>query len=505
MGTTQQILINTTPYETRVAITENGVLQELHLERAQSAGQSENRVQNSVESAVVGNIYKAKVKRLLPGMQAAFIDIGLAQNGFLHLQDILRTQAVDNASTSKPAQSIQDLIHEGQSIYVQVSKCAVNDKGPRLSTEISLPARNLVYLPNGSGVGVSHKIIEQRQQIKNTVVAANAKVNLEGGLVIRTCAATASEYDIVNDMTYLKSLWSDIQKTIQDTVENNKQIALIYRELTLTKRVLRDFLTDTADKIYIDAEQEFDQLLTFSSKFFPAATTKLEQYSSESALFDSMSIDDQVEAALLPKVALECGGNIVIEQTESMTTIDVNTASFVGGQSATETILKTNLEAAKTIAEQLRLRNIGGIVIIDFIDMQTTKDKATLLESFKKQLAKDRMPTNVSEISGLGLVELTRQRSNASLAQLMCEPCPTCQGSGSVKSAQTVCYEIVRKLSHSESRNSAITIMAAPAVIALLSEQQADMISRLSQSTACDISLRAEAQYQHNQYDIALA
>ena len=499
MGTKQQILINATPYQTRVALTENGVLQELYLERALTAGQT--------ESAAVGNLYKGKVMRLLPGMQAAFIDIGLEQNGFLHAQDIMRNRPTDKSGKNQLTQNIQDLIHEGQCIYVQVSKAAVNEKGPRLSTEISLPARNLVYLPNGSGIGLSHKITDQRQRqrLKEHVRKTSAELNIVGGFVIRTSAETATNEDIANDMAYLQSLWADIKNTMQSTVESNKPIALIYKELALTQRAMRDFVPNTADKIYIDSQQQFDQLRQFSAKFFPSLENKIEYYSDKSALFASMAIEGQIETALQPKVALECGGNIVIEQTESMTTIDVNTASYIGKQSADETVLKTNLDAAISIARQIRLRNIAGIVIVDFIDMQNKKDKTTLLESFKEQLAKDRVPTTLSEISDLGLVELTRQRSQASLAQLMCEPCATCNGTGSVKNAQTVCYEILRKLSQTEQLNSVVTIMAAPAVIELLSDQQADAVSRLSQSRACDISLRAEAQYQQSQYDIALA
>lgn len=519
MRTKQYILINATPYETRVALTENGVLQELHLERAIVPGQyvdnervdnqpADNQTVNTqIKSATVGNIYKGKVTRLLPGMQAVFVDIGLEQNGFLHARDIIRNSASGKVANHNSSQDIQNLVHEGQSIYVQVTKEALNEKGPRLSTELSLPSRNLIYLASGSGVGISHKITEQeqRQRLKKALLDANVQTGLDGGFVLRTCAELVSDQEIANDLAYLQSLWSDIQQTMQTSVEHNKSVALIYQELELVERSLRDFLPNTAEKIYIDSQQKSSQLLEFSHKFFPSAVKKIEHYTANTPLFEAFEIDDQIEAALRPMVDLECGGNIVIEQTESMTTVDVNTSSFVGKKNARETILKTNLDAANAIACQLRLRNIAGIVVVDFIDMQTKKDKISLLESLKEQLAKDRVATTVSEISNLGLVEITRQRTQVSLEQLMCEPCITCEGSGRVKSTQTVCYEILRKLSQTEQAKNAITIVATPSVITYMSDQQAEHVSRLERVLACEITLRPETQYSQSQYDIAVA
>lgn len=493
MSAEQQILINQTPFETRVALTESGELQELHVERALTRG-------------ILGNIYKGKVVRLLPGMQAAFVDIGLERNGFLHAQDFVPTRSQEKPSHKKSV-PIQDLLHEGQSIYVQVTREAINDKGPRLSSELGLPSCNLVYLPNSSTIGISHKISDkaERQRLEGLVVENQNRLEIEGGFVVRTSAESLSEQNIATELSYLKNLWAIVQQSIQQLLEQNKTIGLVYQELSLAKRALRDLMTNEVRKIRIDSQQEFDQLLEFSNTLLPQCKNKIELYDLPKPLFDLHATESQIQAALESQVELKSGGNIVIEQTESMVTIDVNTASFVGAQDSHETVLQTNLEAASEIARQLRLRNLGGIIIVDFIDMQREQHKKNVLAELTTRLIKDKVATTISNISSLGLIELTRKRNRQSLEQVMCVPCVVCQGGGNVKSAQTICYEILRNVAQYEDSVKAVTIMASESVVNLLADQHSDYLDKLQRANTHTISLRVEPQYQQSQYDIIVA
>lgn len=493
MSAEKQILINQTPFETRAALIQGDELQELHIERASARG-------------ILGNIYKGKVVRLLPGMQAAFVDIGLEKNGFLHAQDIVQARSQGNSSNKKSA-AIQDLVHEGQSIYVQVIREAINDKGPRLSNELGLPTANLVYLPNSSTIGISHKISDkkERQRLEKIVLENQGRLKLEGGIVLRTSAESLSEKDVAVELSYLQSLWVAVQDSMQQFVEQKKAIGLLYAELTLSKRALRDLMTDEVSKIHIDSKQGFDELVEFSNILFSDSKNKVELHDQAEPLFDVYAIESQIQTALESQVALKSGGNIVIEQTESMVTIDVNTASFVGTKDLHETVLQTNLEAAREIAHQLRLRNLGGIIIVDFIDMHREQHKKSVLTELSTSLSKDSVATTIGSFSSLGLIELTRRRNQTSLEQAMCEPCVVCQGGGKVKTAQTICYEILRNMVQYEDSVKAITIMASESVINLLAYQQRSYLDKLQGANSYTISLRVEPQYQQSQYDIVVA
>jgi ribonuclease G len=487
-----EILINVTPRETRVAVVENGRLQELHLERTLSRG-------------IVGNIFKGKVVRVLPGMQAAFVDIGLDKNGFLHAADIARNDPAFAGRPMRDVPPIQDLVHEGKSVYVQVLKDPIGSKGARLTMELSMPSRNLVYLPNGFDIGISQKIesVEERQRLHALVSKQIAKHDLKGGFIIRTLAESASDDDIANDMLFQQRLWGYVSSAMKDA----EPASLIHEDVPLSLRTMRDLAHDDLEKIRIDSRESFDKAREFAEDFMPELVDKLEYYPGEQPLFGLYSIEQEIESAMHRKVMLKSGGDIIIDQAEAMTTIDVNTGSYVGRRNHEETLFKTNLEAAIEIAHQLRLRNLGGIIIVDFIDMQSSKHKKQVLAALSTSIAKDRVKINVTDISPLGLVEITRKRTRESLEQVMCEACPVCNGRGTIKTIQTVCYEILREILREDRqyKAQAYTIVAAQQVVDLLLDEEASSLADLQEFIDRPISIKADSYYQQQQYDIALA
>jgi len=487
-----EILINVTPRETRVAVVENGRLQELHLERYLSRG-------------IVGNIFKGKIARVLPGMQAAFVDIGLAKNGFLHAADIARNDPAFAKNSYSETPPIQDLVYEGKSIYVQVLKDQMGSKGARLTMELSMPSRNLVYLPNGSEIGISQKIEspEERQRLLSFVGEQVRQQGLSGGFIIRTMAEAATDQDLINDLRFLQRLWRHVSEKMPST-EPTKQV---HEDLPLTLRTMRDLVHDDLEKIRIDSNESFDKAIGFAKDFMPEVVDKLEYYPGEQPLFGLYSIESEIQNAMRRKVMLKSGGDMVIDQTEAMTTIDVNTGSYVGRRNLEDTLFKTNLEAATEIAHQLRLRNLGGIIIVDFIDMQSAKHKKQVLAALDAGIARDRVKISVTDISPLGLVEITRKRVRESLEQVMCETCPVCAGRGTIKTAQTVCYEILRDILREDRqyKAQAYTIVAAPSVIDQLLDEEASSLADLQEFIDRPISVQADAHYQQQQYDIALA
>jgi len=484
-----EILVNVTPRETRVALVENGLLQELHVERASKRG-------------LVGNIYIGKVIRILPGMQAAFIDVGLERTAFLHASDIFQAdQAQDNAD--KTTRDISSLLHDGQHLLVQVFKDPLGSKGARLTTQLSIPSRYLVFMSGMTDIGISQKIEvdEERQRLKDIVQNAVDKTTSRN-FIIRTVAEGASEQDILEDMDFLNKLWISIEKRTMEKHHGE----LIYQELPLAIRVLRDMPEQQIDKVRIDSREAYQNVINFVKQFIPKLESRIEHYPGARPIFDLYSVDDEIHKALDRKVILKSGGHLVFDQTEAMTTIDINTGAFVGHRNLEETIFKTNLEATQAIARQLRLRNLGGIIIIDFIDMLTDEHKSQILRELEKSLASDRAKHHICDVSPLGLVEMTRQRSRESLEHILCEPCPVCTGTGSIKRKDTTCYEIFREIMR-EARQfdtKKFLVIASQEVIDMLLEDEASSIAELEEFIGIPVKLQVESSYTQGQYDVVL-
>ena len=501
----QEILINWSPQETRVAVVENGAVQEMHVER-------------SLERGIVGNVYLGKVARVLPGMQSAFIDIGLERAAFLHVADLVSSINLRHAEPDENTKSsdvplqlppIEKQVFEGQTLLVQVIKEPIGTKGARLSTQISLSGRLLVFLPQDKHIGVSQKIpVEQRKQLRNrlqelaTAAAKDSQDSNIGGYILRTNAEEAEDAELAEDISYLRKTWG----RIQDAAKRLPPKSVIHQDLNLLQRVMRDLVSDQTQSIRLDSQLQFDKLTAFSQEFMPAAAKKLQHYKGERPIFDLFNIDDEIGKALGTRVDLKSGGYLIVDQTEAMTTVDVNTGGYVGARNFDETIFKTNLEAAGAIARQLRLRNLGGMVVLDFIDMTRVEHREAVLAEFKKQLARDRVKTACSEFSSLGLVEMTRKRTRESLAHMLCEPCAVCAGKGIVKTARSVAYDILREILR-ESRQfnpREFRIIAAPKVIELFLDEESQHLAELSDFIAKPISLQSESAAGQEQYDVVL-
>lgn len=484
----EEILINVTPQETRVAVVENGVLQEIYVERARQRG-------------IVSNIYKGKVVRVLPGMQAAFVDIGLERAAFLHAADAKIKKNLNGDNNE--ATPINELLREGQDVLVQVVKDAIGSKGARLSTNITLPARYLVYMPYTDHIGISQKIEDEetRDRLRETVKHARSKDN-QGGYILRTVAEAATEKELLTDIAYLDRIWT----SLQDKIKSAKPATMIHEDLSLAMRSMRDIVRDNIEKIRIDSRETYNKASEFVQEFIPEIQQRVEYYPGERPIFDLYSVEDEIQKALQKKVLLKSGGYLIIDQTEAMTTIDVNTGAYVGKKTLEETLFKTNLEAAQALARQLRLRNLGGIIIIDFIDMVDTEHKRQVLRALEKVLVKDRAKTYVTEISPLGLVELTRKRTRESLEHVLCEPCPVCTGRGMLKTPQTVCYEIFREILR-ESRQyetEKLMVLASQTVVDVLLDEEASGLADLQEFIGKSIELQVDPHFQQEQFDIIL-
>lgn len=479
-----EILINITPQETRVAVMEQGVVQELHIERASSFG-------------IVGNIYSGRVSRVLPGMQSTFIDIGLDRAAFLHVADIWKIR--QNGDVDRP---IEKLLHEGESILVQVIKDSIGTKGARLSTQISIAGRLLVYLPQESHIGISQRIEnEVERELLREKLQYLLSADEKGGYIIRTMAETASEHDLRTDIEYLHKLWRNIQEKSSITTPT-----LLYQDLSLSHRVLRDFVDDNTVRVLVDSRETFQKMAAFAQNYMVNVVERVNHHTGERPLFDLYGVEDEIEKSLAKRVNLKSGGYLIIDQTEALTTVDVNTGGFIGIRSFDDTIFKTNLEAAQVIARQLRLRNLGGIIIIDFIDMENEGHRDAVLTELKKTLTKDRTRMTVSGFTALGLVEMTRKRTRESLAHVLCEPCPTCQGRGEVRTAQTICYEILRELLRESRQFDAreYRILASQQVIDLFLDEESQSLAQLGDFIGKPISLQVEVAYTQEQYDVIL-
>lgn len=564
----EELLINVSPMESRVAVLDNGVLGEIYIERHHKLG-------------LVGNIYLGTVVRVLPGMQAAFVDIGQSRTAFLHVNDMQRApkaaptaeievlptpneaSVVDvsssdveevspDSTTNSPDQDnneltatsshnsrsqpgslrmtppvlqprpisprptaqpprhdlIQHRLHEGQRILVQVTKDQLGTKGARLTTNISLPSRYLVYLPSSEHIGISQRIDsdEERNRLKTELAALMQTVSLKGGLIARTAAERVPVDKLEEDIYYLLQLWRTIQARRLEASHSQSSV-MLYQELSLPLRSIRDLVHADTEKVIVDNGPLYEQLRQFAKEFVPFVYPRIVHYTGEPALFDVHRVEDDLRDALKRRVDLKSGGYLMIDQTEAMTTIDVNTGSFVGGRSLEDTVYKTNLEATHAIARQLRLRNLGGIIILDFIDMLEQEHKDDVLASLQEQLAQDYAKTNITQVSELGLVEMTRKRTRESLEQQLCEPCETCQGRGFVKTAETVCFEIFREIMRCARTYNApkkFTVVAHAAVIDLLLTSEADTVADLEYLLGRVITFEVENLYTQEQYDIVL-
>ena len=497
----QDILINWSPQETRVAVVENGAVQELHLERALERGR-------------VGNIYTGKVARVLPGMQSAFVDVGLERAAFLHVADVLHGNGTSRGDPGATPPPIERLVFEGQTLTVQVIKDPIGTKGARLSTQVSIAGRLLVFLPQDEHIGISQKIgsHELREQLRSRMTALvqaaaagpenGADANDIGGFILRTNAAEASDEELGDDIRYLRKTWAQVRERSFKSPPGT----LLHEDVNLAQRVLRDLADELTQTIRVDSRLQFDELARFGREFTPGAVGKLQHYAGERPIFDLFNIDEEISKALLKRVDLKSGGYLIIDQTEALTTVDVNTGGFVGARNFDDTIFKTNLEASLAIARQLRLRNLGGIIIIDFIDMTREEHRSAVLVELKKQLARDRTKVTVSGFTQLGLVEMTRKRTRESLAHMLCEPCPVCQGRGEVKTARSICHDILREILR-EARQfnpKEFRVIASASVVEMLLDEEGEHLTGLSDFIGKPISLRAEPFASAEQYDIVL-
>ena len=495
----KEIIVSKDEYETRAALIENKVLAELFIERQQ-------------ERYVLGNIYKGKVNSILPGMQAAFIDIGLERNAFLHVSDVAHHLEEyeefiygDSALASEalvPAKkgqadyrkknempSIRDLLKKGQDILVQVDKEPMDTKGPRVTAYITLPGRYLVYMPTVDHIGISRRIENEseRQRLKAIVERIRSK---KQGFIVRTAAEGKGEQEFLSDMKFLTDHWEKINKRAQDSPAP----ALIHEDLGLIFRVIRDVFTQDVKQFVIDSKEEYDRITEFLNSLLPSLKPKVRLYSKNEPIFQAFSIEKQIKKALRQKIWLKSGGHIVISPTEALVSIDVNTGKYVGRENAEETILKTNVEAATEIARQIRLRDLGGIIIIDFIDMDKEKHKNEVLNTLEEALKRDRSRTNILQITELGLVEMTRQRTKPSLDNVFCQPCPYCQGDGLVTSTESTSIAILRKIKeiHRKLGEKKLRIMASGPVAFRLLEDDSDKVKELADRLGMEIEIEED-------------
>ena len=497
----EEILVNVTPREIRVGVIENGMLQEVHIERTLRRG-------------YVGNIYKGRVIRVMPGMQAAFVDIGLGRAAFLHASDILRPPpAVANeedndgaAETSPPVPPptppISGLLHEGQEVIVQVVKDPIGSKGARLTTQLSIPSRYLVLLPHSTVLGVSVRIEDEAERTRLKTILLPSSGDSGPGYIVRTNAEGQSEKALSEDIDYLGKAWAAVHRTTKEADVGQ----CIYEDLPLPLRALRDLMHEGVEKVRVDSRETFDRMLAFGQQFLPELAERIEHYPGERPIFDLYGAEDEIQRALQKQVPLKSGGYLIVDQTEAMTTVDVNTGAFLGHRNLEETVHRTNLEAAQAAARQLRLRNLGGIIIIDFIDMTDDEHRRQVMRQLEKTLDRDHAKTTVYEFSPLGLVEMTRKRTTESLERQLCEPCSQCSGRGVQKTTETVCYEIFREITRAVRQFEADTLMviASPLVVNKILDEESAAVAELEEFIAKTIRFQADDQYAQEQYDVVL-
>ncbi|MEJ2384603.1 MAG: ribonuclease G [Xanthomonadales bacterium] len=485
----EEILINSTPSETRVALVENGMLQEVWLERASHTG-------------YIGNIYKGEVSRVLPGLQAAFVDIGLERTAFLHARDMVR-QELTTEPDEQPEPLIADLLRPGSQVIVQVIKDPLGSKGARLTTNISIPSRFLVLLPDCDVIGISVRIEDEAERVRLKALVRTLRDESQGhGYIVRTNAEGINDFALSADMVYLGKVW----QAIVERAKTAPPGTCIFEDLSLPLRALRDMMHEQVDRVRIDSPRVLGEARDFARRFVPDWLERIEEYSADRPIFDLFGVEDEIESALRASVPLKSGGYLVFDQTEAMTTVDVNTGGFVGHRTVEETIYKTNLEAVQALSRQLRLRNLGGIIIIDFIDMAEPEHRRQLMRALERALERDPVKTSITEISPLGLVEMTRKRITESLERRLCVPCPQCEGRGSIKSIETVYLEIFREIMRSSRQFEAskLMVLAAPHVVERILDEQSATVAELEELIGKSIRFQSEDQYSQEQYDVVL-
>lgn len=484
-----ELLINVTPSESRVALIENGILQEIHIERHTKRG-------------LVGNIYRGKVSRVLPGMQAAFVDIGLDKAAFLHASDIaMHSEIAEEVSSSHiEKQDIRELVRDGQDIVVQVVKDQIGTKGARLTTDITIPSRYLVFMPSVAHVGISQRIEEEaeRDRLKGLVQEFCSE---DGGFILRTAAEGVQENELVQDAEFLRRLWAKIQSR-----KKNKRSNVLYEDLPLARRVLRDFVGTELDRIRIDSKLSMQELLQFTQDYVPELNKLLEYYPGDRPIFDLYDVENEAQRSLERRVDLKSGGYLIIDQTEAMTTIDINTGAFVGHRNLEETIFNTNIEATQAIARQLRLRNLGGMILIDFIDMIDADHKRRVMHSLEVATGKDRAKTHIHGFTALGLIEMTRKRTRESLEHILCGECPVCKGRGSIKTVETICFEVMREIVRVNRAYDAdkFVVYASPAVAEALMGEESHMLAELEVFVSKQIKVQTELLYNQDKFDVVM-
>ncbi len=493
----EELLVNVTPRETRVAVVENGMLQELHIERGSQRG-------------VVGNIYKGKVQRVMPGMQAAFVDIGLERAAFLHANDIFRSAPLETTEGEAPAPvppqvqvPIAELLRDGAEIVVQVVKDPIGSKGARLTTQLSIPSRYLVLLPHSRVVGISARIEDEDERARlKGLIAEFAPPSRGQGFIVRTNAEGQPAEALAEDVAYLGRVWALVERNIAAS----RVGSCVYEDLSLPLRAVRDLIRRDVDKVKVDSRETSERLREFAAQYMPGLAEKIEHYAGARPIFDLYGVEDEIQRALDKEVPLKSGGYLVIDQTEAMTTVDVNTGSFLGQRNLEETVYRTNLEAAQAVARQLRLRNLGGIIIIDFIDMVDAEHRRQVLRTLEKQLARDHAKTTVYDFSPLGLVEMTRKRTVESLQRQLSEPCHECGGRGMVKTAETVTYEVFREVVRAVRQFDAerLLVIASPKVVARITDEESNAVAELEEFLGKSIRFQADAQYLQEQFDVVL-
>ena len=499
---TKELVINTTSQETRVALLENRHIAELYIERAREKG-------------LVGNIYMGRVARVLPGMQAAFVDIGLDKAAFLYVADVYdEIDAVEHyiESGNYPAQGedpdedsrpplppIESLLKEGQEIMVQIAKEPIGTKGARITSHISLPGRHLVYMPTVDHIGISRRIEDEEERERLRLIVEDLRP-AETGFIVRTASEGKTANELKSDMDFLIELWQDVQKQSDGCGAPH----LIHSDLDVTSKVLRDILSDDVERIIVDTEDEHAKIIRFMKTFMPNIDCAVELYNGTEPVFDNFGLEVEIARAIGRKVWLKSGGYIIIEQTEALVAVDVNTGRFVGKHNLEDTILKTNLESVKEIAFQLRLRNLGGLIIIDFIDMEKESHREKVYSALEQELKSDKSKTNILKISELGLVEMTRKRVRESIGRTLCEPCPYCEGRGYVKSRTSMVYEIFRELRRDIGNMPGyrITLLVHPDVAALLHDEESKGIEELEQQHQKQIGVNARPSFHQEQFEI---
>jgi ribonuclease G len=485
----EEILVNVTPSEIRAALLENGILQDVYIERAARRG-------------LISNIYKGRVSRVLPGMQAAFVDIGLERTAFLHASDIARPTNENGGDEDVQLPDIRELVREGEDILVQVAKDPLGNKGARLTTFITLPSRYVVLVPEGDSVGISGRIEDEDERERLRCFFEDLIDDLNCGVIVRTAAEGANDDALRADMKFLRKLWA----VVQEQCRKGQVKTLIHEDLPLPARVLRDLVTGDVERILVDSEEDFYAMRSFAATFLPEIEPKLELYTRRRPIFDLHGTEDEIKKALDRSIPLKSGGYVIFDQTEAMTTIDVNTGGYVGHRNLEETIYRTNLEAAVTIARQLRIRNLGGIIIIDFIDMEEEAHRLRVMQALERSLSRDHARHQITPVSPLGLVEMTRKRTRESLQHILCEDCPSCDGRGFVMTAETVCFEIFREVirQHRQFTFDEILVLAHQDVIELMLDEQSNGLAKLEEQTGTTIRLQPESLYLQDQFDVVL-